>query len=96
MVRSLHYAAVCDGEVTCGGFRRDRPQSGEVGPQSRYGGGVFRRAYLVAAGEVGFFQTNQAELKGQFQTFLWMYAVQELGNELHSRPNWAIVPLDGI
>lgn len=48
---------------------------GEIGPQSRNVGRVFRLAYLVAAGKVGFFPTNQAELKGQFQTFLWMYAV---------------------
>ena len=57
---------------------------------------TYLRAYMDGAGEASFIPASREELQMLLDLFLTEKAVYELGYELGSRPDWALIPLEGI
>jgi len=58
--------------------------------------GVFLNAYLEEASKSTFLKADPEELELLLGVFMLEKAVYELGYELNNRPDWLIVPLQGI
>ncbi|HLF70968.1 MAG TPA: maltose alpha-D-glucosyltransferase [Dehalococcoidia bacterium] len=57
---------------------------------------IYLGAYLEAAGAAGALTADYSEIEMLLGVFLLEKAVYELGYELNNRPDWLIVPLEGI
>ncbi len=58
--------------------------------------GAFLKAYLDGAGDAAFIPSNQEEFELMLNAFLLTKAIYEVGYELNNRPDWVIIPLQGI
>jgi maltose alpha-D-glucosyltransferase/alpha-amylase len=99
MLRSFHYAAHA-------ALRRLSPgllvQHGAV-PIDRWApfwtawaSAVFLRSYLAEAQPAGLVPVERSQLQTMLSCFLLGKALSQLRSELHSRPDWVNVPLEGI
>jgi maltose alpha-D-glucosyltransferase / alpha-amylase len=57
---------------------------------------AFLRAYLETAGDAPFLPQSEAEMHTLLSTHMLEKMVYELGYELNNRPDWAVIPLQGI
>ncbi len=97
MIRSFHYA-VYTGLLKKAAIRReDIPL---LKPWAdlwyKYVAVAFLRSYLEAAGNAPFMPKEQEESNVLLRTFLLEKAVYELGYELNNRPDWLVIPINGI
>jgi maltose alpha-D-glucosyltransferase/alpha-amylase len=97
MIRSFHYA-VYTGLLKKAAIRReDVPR---LKPWAdlwyKYVAGAFLKSYLETAGQAPFMPNEKHELDVLLRTFLLEKAVYELGYELNSRPDWLLIPINGI
>jgi len=58
--------------------------------------GIFLKSYIDTARNAPFIPNNNEELGTMLRAFLLEKAVYELGYELNNRPNWLIIPIEGI
>ncbi len=97
MIRSFHYASVVG--LRRGGAARpeDRPL---LMPWARiwyhWISGAFLSGYLAQAGSAGFLPRTRAGLGALLEVFLVEKATYELKYELNSRPEWVLVPVQGL
>jgi maltose alpha-D-glucosyltransferase/alpha-amylase len=57
---------------------------------------AFVRAYLRATANASFIPRNDADLELLLNAFLLEKSVYELGYELNNRPDWVLIPIQGI
>lgn len=62
----------------------------------RYVGGAFLRSYLERAGNASFIPVDKEMLDIMLRAYILERAIYELGCELNNRPEWVIIPLNGI
>jgi maltose alpha-D-glucosyltransferase / alpha-amylase len=58
--------------------------------------GVFIRSYLKTASQSSLIPDDREDLATLMRVFLLEKAVYEIGYELNNRPDWVIIPLNGI
>ena len=100
MMRSFHYAAYA---ALLQHIERGTPAERQL-PQmilwarfwARWAGAIFFKAYLHAAGAAPFIPPAESDLQMMTEVFLLRKAIYELGYELNNRPDWVMVPLQGI
>jgi maltose alpha-D-glucosyltransferase/alpha-amylase len=97
MIRSFHYAAYN------AYFQMDitRKEQAEVLEQwaeqwYHYISGFYIKAYLETTKGSAFIPDEKEDLTVLLQTFLLEKAIYELNYELNNRPNWVIIPIQGI
>jgi maltose alpha-D-glucosyltransferase/alpha-amylase len=104
MLRSFSYAAhtALHDQVERNGSR------GAIRPEDRavlepwlqfwyaWVGAAFLKAYLAVAHETPLLPPTREEIAILLDAFLLQKAVYELGYELHHRPDWVRVPMQGI
>jgi maltose alpha-D-glucosyltransferase/alpha-amylase len=97
MIRSFHYA------VFNSLFRyssRDTKFIEGIKPWAeiwyKFVAGIFLKSYIDTARNAPFIPNNNEELGTMLRAFLLEKAVYELGYELNNRPNWLIIPIEGI
>jgi maltose alpha-D-glucosyltransferase/alpha-amylase len=100
MMRSFHYAAwagLCD-HVQRGGLESDCIDTFEPWARLWYRAVslAYLRAYLARANTDGALALAPEEVRIMLPAYLFNEAMQELGRELASRPDWLHVPLRGI
>jgi maltose alpha-D-glucosyltransferase/alpha-amylase len=97
MIRSFHYA-VYTGLLKKAAIRREDVPL--LKPWAdlwyKYVAGAFLKSYLETAGQAPFMPNEKHELDVLLRTFLLEKAVYELGYELNSRPDWLLIPINGI
>jgi len=97
MVRSFHYAA--HGALLLSKAIRpeDRPALAPwVAPWHCWVSRVFINAYLEAAAKAHFVPAARDELSLLLLTYLLEKSIYEIGYELNNRPDWVLIPLQGI
>lgn len=95
MLRSFHYAA------STGALRRASATPADLlnalAHFWRHWVSVqFLRAYLHTAGNAPFVPRDREQLKTLLDLFLIEKAIYEIIYELRNRPDWVVIPLDGI
>jgi maltose alpha-D-glucosyltransferase / alpha-amylase len=58
--------------------------------------GLFLKSYIDTARNAPFIPSKNEELDTLLRAFLLEKAVYELGYEFNNRPNWLIIPIEGI
>ncbi len=58
--------------------------------------GVFLKSYVDTARNAAFMPDRYEDLDTMLRTFLLEKAVYELGYEMNNRPDWLIIPIEGI
>ncbi|MBI4586510.1 MAG: maltose alpha-D-glucosyltransferase [Planctomycetes bacterium] len=100
MLRSFHYAAYAAlyKQVERGNVNQE--SLSKLEPWARLwhqvAGVIYLKAYLERAGNAAFLPRGQEELKLLLDIYVLNKAVYELGYELNNRPDWLIIPLQGI
>jgi len=100
MIRSFHYAAytallkLAQRGTLPGGQSELMLEWGRF--WSRWVSAIFYRSYLNAAGTASFLPASRADLEMMMEVFLLRKAIYELGYELNNRPDWVVVPIQGI
>lgn len=97
MIRSFHYA------VYTGLFKQAAIRQEDI-PRLKpwadlwykYVAGAFLRSYFEAAGNAPFMPKDRQESDILLRTFLLEKAIYELGYELNNRPDWLMIPINGI
>jgi maltose alpha-D-glucosyltransferase/alpha-amylase len=97
MVRSFHYAAYT-GLLKQAAIRQEdipflQPWA-EV--WYKYVAGTFIRSYLETSAEAPFMPKDRNEFEVLLKIFLLDKAIYELGYELNNRPDWLVIPMNGI
>jgi maltose alpha-D-glucosyltransferase / alpha-amylase len=97
MIRSFHYA-VYTGLLRKAAIRQeDIPM---LKPWAdlwyKYVAGAFLRSYLETSGDAPFMSKDRQESDILLRTFLLEKAIYELGYELNNRPDWLVIPINGI
>jgi maltose alpha-D-glucosyltransferase/alpha-amylase len=101
MLRSFHYAAYA------GLFTQipqdkptDRQRMATLEPWARWWWQgvaiVFLNSYLTTAGQAAFLPRTRDDRQVLLDAYLLEKAFYELGYELHNRPDWVRIPLQGI
>ncbi len=97
MIRSFHYASVVG--LKHGGNVRPEDQPLLL-PWARiwyyWVSGAFLKGYLDTAGSSGFLPRTRSGIGALLEIFLVEKAIYELKYELNSRPEWVLVPIQGI
>ncbi|HTE32192.1 MAG TPA: maltose alpha-D-glucosyltransferase [Chryseolinea sp.] len=97
MIRSFHYAAYAslflDNQIRTEDYNKLMPI---VEEWYRYVSDIFLQAYLNAVKHTAFIPHTKGELDTLMTTFLLEKAIYELNYELNNRPDWVIIPLNGI
>ncbi|HZM01872.1 MAG TPA: maltose alpha-D-glucosyltransferase [Candidatus Saccharimonadales bacterium] len=100
MIRSLHYAAHAAllQQVMHGTLQP--AQLTAKSPWARFwslsASALFYQAYRQTAGVSSFFPTNETDLNLLLDFYLLRKAMEELEHELLNRPDWVVIPLQGI
>ncbi len=97
MIRSFHYAA-------CSALFKHALSGPEDMTRAkpwielwyRYVSGVFLRSYLNTARHSSLVPEEREDINTLLRIFLLEKAVYEIGYELNNRPDWVIIPLNGI
>jgi maltose alpha-D-glucosyltransferase/alpha-amylase len=58
--------------------------------------GIFLKSYIDTARDAPFIPNKSEELDTLLRAFLLEKAVYELGYEMNNRPDWVIIPIEGI
>jgi len=97
MVRSFHYA-ICSALFKHVMFSSEDTKLSEpwIDLWYQYVGGTFMRSYLRNIEGSFLIRDDQDELHALFSIYLLEKAVYEIGYELNNRPDWVIIPLNGI
>jgi maltose alpha-D-glucosyltransferase/alpha-amylase len=97
MLRSFHYAAYAallqNESLSAEDVKKLQPQA-ETWYKSVYN--LFLDKYLETAGNQNFIPTDVHDLKMLLETFILEKAVYELNYELVYRPDWVMIPINGI
>jgi maltose alpha-D-glucosyltransferase/alpha-amylase len=97
MIRSFHYAAYAslflDNQIRPEDYTRLMPIMEEW---YRYVKDIFLQAYIQGVSDTAYIPPTRAELDILMTTFLLEKAIYELNYELNNRPDWVIIPLNGI
>ncbi|MEP6735713.1 MAG: maltose alpha-D-glucosyltransferase [Chryseolinea sp.] len=97
MIRSFHYAAYAslflDNQIRKEDYKKLMPI---VEEWYRYVSNIFLQAYREAVKDTAFIPKTRAELDILMTTFLLEKAIYELNYEMNNRPDWVIIPLNGI
>lgn len=97
MIRSFHYATYSTLFLNPTFRAADFPQlESWIIPLYSYISGVFLNSYLLEAGDASFVPRDQEQITTLLQIFLLEKAVYELGYEINNRPEWVVIPLQGI
>jgi len=97
MIRSFHYA----GYSALFRHATVRPEDKEylqqwVEPWYNYVSGIYLTSYLNTVREARFIPENTEDIQILLNAFLLDKAVYELGYEMNNRPDWVIIPANGI
>ncbi|OGS28188.1 MAG: maltose alpha-D-glucosyltransferase [Elusimicrobia bacterium RIFOXYB2_FULL_48_7] len=97
MIRSLHYAAYTS-LMKHQAIKTENPQ--ELEPWMflwyKYTAGTFLNSYLETADGAVFIPSGQKQLENMLDIYMLEKAVYELGYELNNRPDWILIPMNGI
>jgi maltose alpha-D-glucosyltransferase/alpha-amylase len=97
MIRSFHYAAYAslflDNQIRKEDYKKLMPV---VEEWYRYVSNIFLQAYLETVKGTPFIPQTRTELDTLMTTFLLEKAVYELSYEMNNRPDWVVIPLNGI
>lgn len=97
MIRSFHYAAYAslflDNQIRKEDYRKLMPIMEEW---YRYVSNIFIQAYIEGVKDTAYIPKTKAELDTLMTTFLLEKAIYELNYELNNRPDWVVIPLNGI
>jgi maltose alpha-D-glucosyltransferase/alpha-amylase len=97
MIRSLHYAAYAslflDNQIRKEDFTKLIPF---VEQWYHYMSGFFMRSYMETVRGTDFIPKKKDDLEILMTTFLLEKAIYELNYELNNRPDWVVIPLNGI
>lgn len=97
MVRSFHYAAYAslflDNQIRKEDYKKLMPIMEEW---YRYVSHIFIQAYIDRVKDTHFIPKTKTELDTLMTTFLLEKAIYELNYELNNRPDWVVIPLNGI
>ncbi len=97
MIRSFHYAAYAslflDNQIRKEDYKKLMPV---VEEWYRYVSNIFLQAYLHDVKDTSFIPHTRSDLDTLMTTFLLEKAIYELNYELNNRPDWVIIPLNGI
>jgi maltose alpha-D-glucosyltransferase/alpha-amylase len=97
MIRSFHYAVF---NFLFKYSSRDMKFIDGIKPWAeiwyKFVAGIFLKSYIDTARNAPFIPNNDEELGTMLRAFLLEKAVYELGYELNNRPNWLIIPIEGI
>ncbi len=100
MVRSFHYAArsALLEEQARGLFHpEEAPLMADWAEYwYRWVGAAFIKRYLEVARDGGYLPENDSEFEVLLEAFLMEKVVYEIGYEMNNRPDWLVIPLDGI
>jgi maltose alpha-D-glucosyltransferase/alpha-amylase len=97
MIRSFHYAAY--GSLFLGDQMRKEDIEKLIPVIEmwyHYMSGFFMKAYLETVNGSAFIPRQKEELEILLSTFLLEKAIYEINYELNNRPDWLIIPLNGI
>jgi len=97
MIRSFHYA----GYSALFQHANVRPEDKEylqtwLEPWYNYVSGIYLTSYLNTVNGAKFIPDNRADIEILLNAFLLDKAVYELGYEINNRPDWTIIPAEGI
>ena len=97
MLRSLHYAAY----TGLTHFTADRPEDFDrLEPWARFwfawSSTAYMKGYRQTVQEAGFLPPDPAKFQNILNLFLWEKVLYELAYEMNNRPDWALIPLEGI
>jgi maltose alpha-D-glucosyltransferase/alpha-amylase len=101
MLRSFHYAVYTGlfNQITQGKLT-DRQSIAALGPWAHWWwqgvSTVFLDSYLTTVGKAAFLSLTRDERQVLLDVYLLEKAFYELGYELHNRPDWVRIPLQGI
>jgi maltose alpha-D-glucosyltransferase/alpha-amylase len=62
----------------------------------RWVGATYLRAYLATVGDSPLLPRDPKQLSILLETYLIDKAVYEIGYELNNRPDWLVIPFEGI
>ncbi len=97
MIRSFHYAAYAslflDNQIRKEDYAKLIPF---VEQWYHYMSSFFLKAYLETAEGHAFIPKEKSDLHTLLTTFLLQKAIYELNYELNNRPDWTVIPLNGI
>jgi maltose alpha-D-glucosyltransferase / alpha-amylase len=97
MLRSFHYAAHT---ALAKRLPSSAGTSEDLGIRARFWqtwiSAQFLAEYLNLASQADFLPGSEGELSLLLDTYLLEKACYELGYELNNRPDWVMLPLDGI
>ncbi len=97
MVRSFHYAVF--GALFHHATVRPEDKTflkKWIKPWYHYVSGVFLTSYLETAGDASFIPDTAEDISTLLNAFLLDKAIYELEYEMNNRPDWALIPLNGI
>jgi len=97
MIRSFHYAAYAslflDNQIRPEDYTKLMPL---MEAWYQHVKDIFLRAYIQGVKDTAYIPATRAELDILMTTFLLEKAIYELSYELNNRPDWVIIPLNGI
>jgi maltose alpha-D-glucosyltransferase/alpha-amylase len=100
MLRSFHYAAQTTLATRVAGTLAKEEDLPALEPWARYwqlwASSAFLKAYLKTAATGGFLPRSREELAALLDAYTLEKAIYELGYELNNRPDWVVIPLEGI
>jgi len=97
MVRSFHYAAYGSLFLNDKVAVEDREKLMPLAAQwYHYMSGFFIKAYLETVKGSVLVPEEKDDLEILLQTYMLEKAIYELGYELNNRPDWVLIPLQGI
>lgn len=97
MIRSFHYAAyaslLLDNQIRTEDYAKLMPLMEEW---YYFVSDIFLQTYIEGVKDTAFIPKTRGELDILMTTFLLEKAIYELNYELNNRPDWVIIPLNGI
>lgn len=97
MIRSFHYAAyaslLLDNQIRSEDYDKLMPLMEEW---YHYVSDIFLQTYIEGVKNTAYIPQTRAELDVLMTTFLLEKAIYELNYEMNNRPDWVIIPLNGI
>ena len=97
MIRSFHYAAYSALFHHATVRPEDKEELQEwMHPWQNYVSGIYLTSYLHTVDDANFIPEDPGGIQTLLNAFLLDKAVYELGYELNNRPEWAVIPIDGI
>ncbi len=97
MLRSFHYVAFTPLMINSTFPQNDTQQLQRmIDPWYQHVCRVYMKAYLENVGGADFVPNNKDDIRILLDTFLFEKAVYELNYEMNNRPEWIIIPIQGI